>query len=87
MTTLNKHFYDYNPTEKELANFTERQQERLKSRSGDDGEKRAIALLIFLRGHREECRKMLESIENEDFRQMCLEELYPLWLTWADGGI
>ena len=41
---------------------------------GDESEKYHIALVLFLRGKREESRKMLESIEDEEYRQECLED-------------
>ena len=75
---------DYNLTEHEILEIfgTQEKYERdlkwYEKEPGGDGEKYHIALVLFLRGKREESRKMLESIEDEESRQDCLEA-YASW--------
>lgn len=75
-----KRFFEYNVVEierKRLFISDDDYQAKLKrfdDHPGGDYEKLYIANLLFLRGKREESRKMLESIEDEEYRQECLED-------------
>lgn len=75
---------DYNLTEHEILEIfgTQEKYERdLKwydKEPGDEGEKYHIALVLFLRGEREESLKMIKSIESDSYRQTCLEA-YASW--------
>ena len=75
-----KRLIDYNLTEDEIVEVFgtqedfERNLKWYEKEPGGDGEKYHIALVLFLRGKREESRKMLESIEDEESRQECLED-------------
>ena len=79
-----KRFFEYNVAEierKQLFISDDDYQAKLKrfdDHPGGDYEKLYIANLLFLRGKREESRKMLESIEDEESRQDCLEA-YASW--------
>lgn len=75
-----KRLIDYNLEDYEIRiifpsqeNY-ERKLRRYDKYPGGDGEKFHIARVLFLRGKREESRKMLESIEDEEYRQECLED-------------
>ena len=77
-----KRLIDYNLTKDEIRqifgsqkNFEHNLEWYAKDiESERDNEKFDIAYLLFLRGKREESRKMLESIEDEEYRQECLED-------------
>ncbi len=49
------------------------------------GEKVRIACVLFHRGKKEESRKMLESIEDEREREICLRDHYGSWCAWEEG--
>ena len=75
-----KRFVEYNIVEAEIkqlfgtADDYQAKLRRFDDHPGGDYEKLYIANLLFLRGKREESRKMLESIEDEEYREECLED-------------
>ena len=79
-----KRLADYTFTDYEIQNiFGSRDKYRLDSEwygknPAPDTEKYLVAHLLFLRGEREESRKMIESIEDEEYRYSCLED-YAAW--------
>ena len=84
-----KRLVDYNLTEQEI-------QQIFGSQEGygrylelfakyPNSEKVKIANVLFLRGKKEESRKMIESIEDEEYRRECLRDHYGSWCAWEEG--
>lgn len=88
-----KRFLDYKPTEEEIARMYQHREDyeamlrKMEKYPDSDAEKYKIAELLFVRGEREESRKMLELIEDEEYRWDCLHTDYPKWCSWAKGMV
>lgn len=75
-----KRFVDYNPTLEEIdyvfgseESYRIDREEIWPKNSLDDDEKASIAQLLDYRGKEEEADKMFESIEDEEFRERCMQ--------------
>lgn len=86
-----KRFMDYQPTDAELHQMFDGDLkmylEAFEKNPGGDFEKRCIARLFFLRGQEDECEKLLETIEDDEYRWECLHEQLPLWGKWKRGAM
>ncbi len=88
-----KRLVDYNLTEQEIWQIFG-SQERYERHLGWYAKKLNsideicdIARVLFLRGKKEESRKMIESIEDEEYRRECLQDCYGSWCAWEEGCI
>lgn len=74
-----KRLADYQLTKNEILNIFgsqekyERDLEWYAKKKNSNTEKYDVACLLFMRGERDESLKIIESIENESYRQTCLE--------------
>ncbi len=86
-----KRLADYNLTEQEIRQIFGSQEgyERhlgwYEKNPGSIDEICDIACVLFHRGKKEESRKMLESIEDEREREICLRDHYGSWCAWEEG--
>ena len=86
-----KRLVDYNLTEQEIRQIFGSQESydtylELFAKY-PDSEKVKIACVLFLRGKKEESLKMIESIEDEEYRRCCLQDEYGSWVIWEKGWI
>ena len=88
-----KRLVDYNLTDQEIWQIFGSQEsyeialEWYEKNPGCIDEIRDIACVLFHRGKKEESRKMIESIEDEEYRRECLRDHYGSWCAWEEGCI
>ena len=86
-----KRLVDYNLTEQEIQQIFGSQEDYEYYLNvfakNPNSEKVKIACVLFHRGKKEESRKMIESIEDEEYRRECLRDHYGSWCAWEEGCI
>lgn len=86
-----KHFMDYKPTRKEIEeSFGDldgpKTMERIKLIEGTDTEKFEIAALLVDRGKNRAALKMIESIENAEYRED-MRRIVQSWIYLPPGAL